>query len=57
MIAPPTPFAPPKLSEASAQAHREVARRLEETIRVMQGAVAYHLDRAAKRKTALAQNS
>ena len=42
MIAPPTPFAPPKHSEASAKTHREVARRLEETIRVMQGAVAYH---------------
>ena len=46
-----------KHSEESAKTHREVARRLEETIRVMQGAVTYHLDRAAKLKTALAQNS
>jgi hypothetical protein len=46
-----------KHSEESAKTHREVAHRLEETIHAMQGAVAFHLDRAAKLKTALAQNS
>ena len=44
-------------SEEAAKTHREVARRLEETIKNMQGAVAYHLAIAAKLKTALANNS
>lgn len=46
-----------KHSEEAARTHREVARRLEETIRAMQAAVTYHLNLAAKLKTALAANS
>jgi hypothetical protein len=46
-----------KHSEEAARTHREVARRLEDTIKAMQGAVTYHLNLAAKLKTALANNS
>lgn len=46
-----------KHSEEAARTHREVARRLEETIRAMQAAVTFHLNLAAKLKTALANNS
>ena len=46
-----------KHSEEGAKTHRELARTLEETIRVMQASVAYHLERAAKLKTELANNS
>lgn len=46
-----------KHSEQAARTHREVAQRLEETIKTMQASVTYHLDRAAKLKTALANNS
>ncbi len=46
-----------KHSEEAAKTHRELAHTLEETIRVMQASIAYHLDRAAKLKTQLANNS
>ena len=46
-----------KHSEEAARTHREVARRLEDTIKAMQAAVTYHLNLAAKLKTALANNS
>ena len=46
-----------KHSEEAARTHREVARRLEDTIKAMQGAVTYHLNAAARLKTALANNS
>jgi hypothetical protein len=46
-----------KHSEEGARTHREVARRLEDTIKAMQAAVTYHLNLAAKLKTALANNS
>lgn len=44
-------------SAEAARTHREVARRLEETIKAMQGAVTFHLNAAARLKTALASNS
>jgi hypothetical protein len=46
-----------KKSEESAKTHRELSQRLAEPIRHMQADIAYHLERAAKLKTALANNS